>query len=338
LEQVARVAGVSLATASRVLNGGARRPREELRQRVLAAVRTLNYSPNANAQAVARGLSDIVGLVVHDISDPYFASIASGVMREADRHGLVVTVTDTRRDPEREIAYVAALRRQRARAILLAGTRTTDARLTRQLGEELEAYRSFGGRVALISQHVFGIDTIQVLNQQGGADLAEALYGLGYRRFALLPGPPALRTPRDRVAGFRRALTAHDVTVEPGDIVNSDFSRDGGYEAMTRLLAQGTRAHCVFAANDVMAVGAMAAIRAAGLHVPGDVAVAGFDDIVTLRDIMPSLTTVHIPLEELGTRAVELVVDPSPQSPRTRRVRGGVVLRDSTPPLGAAGP
>ena len=327
---------MSLATASRVLSGGARKPREELRQRVLAAVRSLNYSPNANAQAVARGLSDIVGLIVHDISDPYFASIASGVMREADRHGLIVTVTDTRRDPGREIAYVAALRRQRARALLLAGTRTTDSRLTRLLGDELESYCSFGGRGALISQHVYGLDTIQVQNQQGGADLAEALHRIGYRRFALLPGPPTLRTPRDRTTGFRRALAAHGIKIEPGDIAHSDFSRDGGYEAMDGLLTRGTRAQCVFAANDVMAVGAMAAVRARGLSVPDDMAVAGFDDIVTLRDIMPSLTTVHIPLEELGGRAVELVLDPSSGSPRTHRIRGKVVLRDSTPPLGDA--
>lgn len=330
LLDVARRAGVSLATASRALNGGERRVREDLRQRVLAAAAELDYAVNAQAQAVARGRTDVVGLLVHDIADPYFSSISAGVMRAADEHSLLVTLASTMRTPAREAAYVAALRGQRARAVILAGSRVDDPVLSQRLEREIAAFESAGGRVAVIGQDRLPVDTVLVENRAAARELAGVLSGLGHRSFAVLAGPSRLMTARDRLEGFREGLREAGVELRDEDVVHGDFTRDGGHATMGDLLDRGLDARCVFAVNDVMAVGAMAALRERGVRLPQDVCVAGFDDIETLRDVTPALTTVRIPLERIGAEALSLVTLPRADHPRIRRVPGEVVVREST--------
>lgn len=330
LMDVAREAGVSLATASRVVNGSKdRRVRADLREQVLAAAAALRYSVNAQAQATARGVTDVVGLVVHDIADPYFSSIAAGVMRSADEHGLIVSMSSTGRRPERELDYVATLRSQRARALILAGSRVDDPALHERLAAEVAAFEAAGGRVAAISQKRLPVDTVLVENRAGARALAEDLVGEGHHRFAVLAGPRALFTARDRVAGFCDGLVRAG-SRPPEHVLHGAFTRDGGYTATAELLARATGPMCLFAVNDVMAVGAMAALRDRGVALPEQMGVAGFDDIHTLRDITPGLTTVRLPLEEMGATALELVLSERGERPRLRRVRGEVIRREST--------
>lgn len=334
LEDVAKLAGVSLATASRALNGSTRRVSDDLRERVLDAAMALQYTANAHAQAVARGRSDVVGLLVHDIGDPFFSSIAAGVIQAADREGLLVTLASTGRDPARELQFVGALRGQRARAVIIAGSRVDDPAQMAQLAREVASYRAGGGRVAMISQNRLPVDTVMLENRASGKALAKALVGLGHRRFAVLAGPAELLTARDRLDGFRQGLTGAGVPLPARHIIRSDFTRDGGYEALQQVLDADLDVTCVVAVNDVMAVGAMAALRARGLRCPADLAVAGFDDIVTLRDVTPSLTTVRFPLEEMGSTALSLVVGAEGVRPRLHPVEGQVMIRESTPSLG----
>ncbi len=330
LSDVAALAGVSLATASRVLNGAAGRTvGAAFRDRVLRAAADLGYTPNAHAQAVARGASTLVGLLVHDISDPYFSAIAAGVTEAAEELGTTVVLATTRQRKERELEYLATLRAHRARAIVLVGSRWDDDAYNARFKREIEAYLRLGGRVAAVSQSRMGIDTVQPLNRAGAKALACALVEAGHRSFAILGGPERLLTARDRVAGFREGLRKSgiggDVTV-----VHGGFTRDGGYEAASTLLAGERMPSCFFAVNDVMAVGAMAAVRDHGRTVPDDVAVAGFDDIETLRDVTPSLSTVALPLRDMGRQAAAMALSPQDDGPRVLRVRGEVILRDST--------
>ena len=331
LADVARQAGVSLATASRVLNGSTRTVGDDLRQRVLDAATELNYSANAAAQAMVRGHLNVVGVLVHDIADPYFSSIAAGVMQRAEEEGLLVAMSTTLRRPDREADYVAAFRRQRARAIVLVGSRTTDREQLAHLRVELERFEATNGRVVAISQRRLPVDTVVVENRAGAQALAGELVGLGYRRFAVLAGPAQLVTAIDRLAGFRNGLAAHGIDLHPDHVVSGEFTRDGGYAAMQELLHQRADVSCVFAVNDVMAVGAMAALRDRRVALPKGMAVAGFDDIATLRDVRPRLTTVRVDLEELGRTALDLALSEPAATPRTRRARCNVVLRESTP-------
>ncbi|WP_019816239.1 LacI family DNA-binding transcriptional regulator [Saccharomonospora saliphila] len=331
LEDVAREAEVSLATASRALNGTTK-VRADLRDRVLAAAERLAYAPNAHAQALAGGAHRTVGVICHDVSDPYFAAIARGVMRVADDRGLLVMLASTFRDPDKEITYISMLRAQRASAILLVGSGFEDREWGRALASELEPYRRGGGHVAVVSRHrSLRVDSVHPGNRDGAAELGRALLALGHRRFAVLAGPRVLTTVVDRLAGFRDALAEAGVELAEDDIVESAFTRDGGYEAMRTLLDRGTHATCVFAVTDVMAIGALTAIGDAGLSVPEDFSLAGFDDIPVVRDLTPPLTTVALPLERLGEQVMELALrDERSSRSRVLRMPGEVVLRQST--------
>lgn len=325
---------MSLATASRSLNGSSRTVREEYRQRVLAAARRLNYTANQSAQAVARGTSQTIALVVSDILDPYFSSIASGVMRAAEEQGLVVTMSITERRPEREPELVRTLRGMRPRSLLLAGSRQTDPKLAEELTAELTAYERSGGRVTLITQPQLPFRTVAIRNEQAAADLASQLVDLGYTSMAVLAGPAGLLTAEERTRGFVRRCAELGVEIPDRRIVHGAFTRDGGFVAAAELHRRDLGdVQLVFAVNDVMAVGAMVYFRTTGLTLGKDIAIAGFDDIETLRDVSPALTTVALPLREIGRSAVTLALAPDP-SETVVHVDGSVIIRESTPRRG----
>jgi LacI family transcriptional regulator len=338
LQDVADRAGVSLTTASRVVNDGSRPVGKALAERVLQAVADLGYTANLQARAVATGQSTMIGVALRDIDDPYFSSIAAGLIEVADtgfvggaRLLVCLTSTAAHEEPERE--YVALMRAQRARAVVLVGSRSDNTGARDALRAELEAFTRSGGRAACVGQDLLGVDTVLPENKAGAAALARALAALGHRRFAVLAGPRHLLTARDRTDGFRDGLRAWSVPLEQARVVHGNLSRDGGYAAMSEILAAGEPLpDCVFAVTDVMAVGALARLRAAGLDVPGDIALAGFDDIPTLRDVFPPLTTVRLPLKRLGEIAARLVLGEDAPRPRVVPVPGEVVLRDSTRP------
>jgi LacI family transcriptional regulator len=325
LRDVAAEAGVSPATASRALNGSTRNVTAEKLALVLQAAEKLGYTPNLSAQATARGSTKTVALIVHDIADPYFSSIAAGVIEGAEAAGLTVTMAVTDRSPDRELEIVSTLRGHRPHAIILAGSRIGDDQDA--LTGELRDYAAAGGRVAVVSQPGLPYGTVTVDNRRAAGDLAAALVAHGYRRFAVLRGPDAIRTSLDRSAGFLAGLG------RPGNqvVVEADFTENGGHTAMTELLNRGLGGiELVFAVNDVMAIGAMRALRDAGL-VPGrDLAVAGFDDIGAATDVDPALTTVRVPMRAMGLRAIDLALAGGDENevvwlPTT------VVLRDSSP-------
>jgi LacI family transcriptional regulator len=331
LADVARIAGVSMATASRALAGGPRVPCEDLRTRVEEVAKRLHYIPNPAAQAVARGHANVLGLIVHDITDPYFSTIAHVVLEAAEAEGLMTVIADAHRDPERELRYVAGFRSQRARAIIVAGSRVGEASSKARLQQQINLFIAQGGRLALISQPELEANTVSVRNGEASKSLALALCDHGYRDFAVLAAPASLRTSTDRLEGFRAGLKSAGFSLDPSRVFRAEFSRNGGFGAAVQMINQGKLPECVFAVNDVMALGALSAFRTAGLRVPQDVAVAGFDDVATLCDVVPPLTTVHIPVELVATEAVDIVLRAQEATSLRRTVDGRVVLRESTP-------
>lgn len=289
-------AGVSLATASRALNGSVRNVTPALKDRVLASAARLGYLVNVPAQAVARGTTNSVAVVIGDITDPYFASIASGVIEVARIESLAVTVTSLSvSDVATEYAEAlaaAALRAQRPRAVVFAAGRPTTS-----------SWKAFTGleRLVVIGPDSAEVPSLPIDNRAGAASLGTALIDLGYREFVVFSSNSPLAAIDDRVSGFT-SVVGHAETTEV------EFSRDGGYRAMADLLSTGSTPECVFATADVMALGAMSAVRDAGLRPGVDVAIAGFDDIPVLGDVSPGLTTVALPLREIGMRALTLAL------------------------------
>ncbi len=332
LRDVAHRAGVSVATASRVLSGGADGVSSERRDAVLAAARALQYVPNAHAQALARAGTSDIGAILHDVSDSYFSEIVRGLQRAAVEADRLVTVCNSYRDPERELAYVGLLRSQRVGALILTGSGLDDRSYSERLAAQIGAFAATGGRPVFIGRHHVAGDAVLPDNVGGARALARALLGLGHRRFALIGGPPLLTTTRDRYDGFAAGLAEHGIALDPRAVVPGDFSREGGMRAMTELLDAGTDATCVFAMNDAMALGALRVLRARGVAVPARMSLAGFDDIPATLDTNPTLTTVRIPLVEMGALAVALALEPPSDELRVRHIGADVALRESTAP------
>ena len=329
LSDVARRAGVSLSTASRALNGSRDRVvRPDLQAKALQAARELNYVPNAAAQTMARGHSMAVALIVNDIRDPYFSSIAAGVIKTASESGYIVTLSTISYDREALVPLIHAIRQQRPEALLIAGSLWDEESYLHEVREALEDFQaSTGSAICCIGQSHLGFHSVTMKNRAGSSALGSALAGQGFRTAAVLAGPGLHMTAAKRTQGFVEGFSTGGVVIAE---VHGDFTRDGGYEAMTTVLGMDPLPEVVFAVNDVMAVGALAAARDTGVSVPADIAVAGFDDIPTLRDVSPALTTVRVPMELLGTTAVNLALQPPGTDPTTVTLTTTPVFREST--------
>ncbi|GAA0617694.1 LacI family DNA-binding transcriptional regulator [Kribbella sandramycini] len=329
LDDVARAAGVSQPTASRVLNGSSRRVAPSYRERVLTAARELGYTPNLPAQAMARGTSRTIALVISLISDPYFSAMAAEIMKQAEAIGLHVSIAVTERLAERELDLVRELRGQQPRAIILAGTGYVEPPSEQALIDELQRYEETGGRVVLISRSDLPFETVDFDNHEGSRQLARELATLGYRNCLVLGSATPLLSMQQRVEGFVAGLAESGVTNtrvhQPG------FSWVGAREYVLGLPdAEARELDLVFAVTDDMALGALAGLRERGLRVPEDVGVAGFDDISTLRDVVPRLTTVHVALNAVAQEAVYRATTTDTDLVR-RTVPAYPVVRDSTP-------
>lgn len=334
LQDVAAEAGVSLATASRSLTG-ATGVSVAVAERVREVARSMGYVVNVHARTLAGGSSRSVGLVVHEIGDPYFAEIASGVLRVGAREGLTVQICHTGRDPERELDEIRMLIANRVGAIIIAGSGFVDPAKQAAAKADLQAFRQAGGRVAVIGRHHLGADAVLPDNVGGGRAIAAHLLALGHRRLAVLTGSRALTTIADRLGGVEEALDAAGLRLADVPIVEAEFTRDGGKVAIERVLTEHPDVTAVLALNDDMAIGALSVLRRRGIAVPDRISVAGFDDVAVAQDLSPSLTTVRLPMAEMGEQALRLALEEPSRRPRRRHAGHQVVPRDSTAPPAA---
>jgi len=332
LADVARRAGVSPATASRIINGSSKPVTDALRERVLAAVEELQYVPNAHAQLLARSHRSAIGVIVHDVSDPYFAEITRGLQRVATEHGRLVIICNSYRDPDKELQYVELLRAHQVAAIVLAGSGYHDAEFTATLDAKLQVYERTGGRVAAIGRHEHAGDAVVPDNEMGGYLLGAELYSLGHTHVGVVAGPERLTTTTDRMAGLHRAAREHGQNLPDRRISYADFDRASGAAAAATLLDAEPALTGIAALNDSMAIGVLALLRSRGIRVPEQVSVLGFDDMPVARDVTPALTTVRLPLAEMGARAMTLALQPpiAGQAPRVERVGAELVRRESS--------
>ncbi|APY88258.1 LacI family transcriptional regulator [Streptomyces alfalfae] len=339
LADVAARAQVSPATVSRVLNGNYP-VAAATRERVLRAVDDLDYVLNGPASALAAATSDLVGILVNDIADPFFGIMASAVQSEIGGPGgraggeRLAVVCNTGGSPERELTYLTLLQRQRAAAVVLTGGAVEDAEHAAAVAGKLRRLADAGSRVVLCGRPPApGTDAVALTfdNRGGGRRITEHLISLGHRRIGYIAGPQERTTTRHRLEGHREALAAHGVEDDPALTVHGRYDRRSGHDGTVELLRRDPSLTAVVAANDTVAIGACAALRGAGLRIPDDVSVAGFDDLPFSGDAVPALTTVRLPLYEAGARAGRVAMgkeEPPPGDVAT--VRGELVVRKST--------
>jgi LacI family transcriptional regulator len=335
VRDVARHAGVSVATVSRVLAGG-RVVAPATQAKVLQAVRELDYVVNAHARVLSGRPAPMIAIVATNVQSAFLLQVAAGVEEQAAESGRFCAIFATHGEERREAEAIKLMRELRAEAVILAGG-VLD---TPEYRERVGAYaQALGTRLVLLGRPALGAAALVVdYDNVGGAYAATShLLSVGHRRIAALGCKEPFTNNELRLEGYRRALSDFGVELDPALTTSehTTMDRPAGYLGVKRLLAAGVDFSAVFAINDVIATGAMAALREAGRDIPGDVSVVGFDNLPLAQELTPPLTTVHLPHEELGRAAVRMALDnPQPGSGRDHMMLGThLVIRGSVQPL-----
>jgi len=296
ISDVARTAGVSVATVSRVLNQS-EKVRTETRERVLRVIERLQYSPDASAKALRSRRTNLIGVVIPDVSSIYYLELLKGIENTAIESNYNLIICDAQNSSDRENEYMKMLAGRRLDGFIVINSLLPDDKLGR-LAEQ-------GFPMVLIGRELPGgqVSSIMVSNLTGACEAMEHLIGHGHKRIAYLRG---MLHPDDeeRFAAYRQTLSRHGMVFDSQLVERGHFTEEGGARALQRLLNRA-KFTALFAGNDEMAIGAMEKARQMGLDVPGDLAVVGFDNIRLARHVSPGLTTADMPKYQLGAAAAE---------------------------------
>lgn len=309
LQDVAALASVSLATASRVLSGSTHPVADGTRRRVLSAAEELDFEPNMLASGLARSRTQVAAVMVHDMMDEYFSEIARGLEDEAYANGYATLICNTDRDLAKELLYLRKLRAMQVDAIVFTAGASTEKAHRAEVDRQLNQIESTGGVVVRLAPHPGGKPDIGYSNSVGLRLAVDHLVALGHSRIGFLAGPARIATSTERLSAMRRAMKSHGLVLEQEAILEGGFNREHGEEAADRFVGAGCPATAVVAANDHSAIGFLRGLRKCGVAVPSDVSVVGYDDIRPCAYVEPALTTVSVPLYDLGVRGMRLALD-----------------------------
>ena len=302
MKDVARLAGVSTSTVSHVINKD-RFVSEAITLKVDEAIKSLNYAPSALARSLKLNQTHTIGMLITASTNPFYSELVRGVERSCFERGYSLVLCNTEGDEQRMNRNLETLMQKRVDGLLLLCTET------HQPSQEImQRYPSIPTVMMDWAPFDGDSDLIQDNSLLGGDMATQYLIDKGYRRIACIAGPLDKTPSRLRLEGYQRAMARAGIAVEDGFIITSDFEFSGGLKAMQALLAQPALPQAVFVGNDAMAVGAYQALYQAGLRVPQDMAVVGYDDIELARYMTPPLTTVHQPKDELGELAIDVLI------------------------------
>lgn len=331
LRDVARAAGVSISTASCVVNH-TKFVSPELTRRVEEAVKALSYRPNELARGLRTNQTYTLGLVTSDITNLYFAELARGVEDRAERDDYTVFLCNTDAEPRREAKYVQRLLSRQVDGIIFTSVRQDDT-IVRKLVED-------GFPVVLINRRIDGVETdyVGTDNVRGATRATEYLLALGHRRIGFIGGAALSSASSDRREGYLQAMAKAGLSVEPELMLDGDLRQKSGYAAARRMLMLPHPPTAVFAANDLMALGVMEVAAEMGKRIPEDLSLVGYDDnqIAALPEVQ--LTTVRQPAYEMGQLAAEILLEklrPASRKdwvPRHITLRSELVVRRTTAP------
>ena len=326
---VALKAKVSIATVSRVVNKSPHKVNPITRERVLEAIKELDFRPNALAKGLLMKKTMTAGIIIPDISNPYYAEIVRGVQDMADHYGYAVILLNTDRNPERITKHIYFLREKAVDGIIFSGGIIHGEKILSSL-KELE------DRVVVIGRHKGDFSAVTIDNAGGATKATQHLIDLGHKRIGFIGGPDKSTSSKERFAGYRTALTQNDIAMDKDLIKKGDLTPMSGYAAAKEMLKRdGVSA--ILTANDQMAFGAIRAAKEYGIRVPQDLSVVGFDNIPFSFYFDPPLTTVEIPMYQLGAAAMEMLVNliSGKNTEKFRWFETKLLVRDSTAKLKA---
>lgn len=309
IREVAESAGVSYATVSHVINN-TRLVSPETRDRVLAAMAQLNYRPNALARSLRQGKTNTIGLVLPDSANPFFAEISRSIEDAAFKKGYSVFLCNTELDTERELFYVDVLSKKQVDGIVFVAAGDQ--------ADSLDFLQRRNMPVVMIDRNIPNVEVDAVLtdHQLGGLLATQHLLELGHTRIACIAGPSSITPSAERIIGYREALEKAGIAYNGDLIIRGDYHAQSGMEITQAILKMDPRPTAIFALNDLMALGALRAAAEASCLVPKDLAIVGYDDIEIARFTNPPLTTIAQPKKEIGTQAVNLLVERMSQKSR----------------------
>ena len=327
IKHVAARAGVSFTTVSHVLNG-TRRVSDAARQRVERAIAEMGYSPSAVARSLKMSTTSILGVMVPNITNPFFAELTRGIEDCCHRADYAVFLCNSDDDPKRQARYLQTLLERRVDGLLLAAAAGEDCALAQRLAPTrvptVVVERSIAGLPA---------DLVRVDHHHGARLAVEHLLALGHRSIACLSGPSEFAVSRARVEGWRQAMAQAQIPVEDGWLLEGEFSAAVGHALTRRLLGARSDVTAILAGNDLMGIGALRAAAELRVPVPHSLSVIGFDGIELGSYVYPALTTVGYPIRELGERAATVLIERiASGSSRDREVvlNAQVIVREST--------
>ncbi|MGV9351185.1 LacI family DNA-binding transcriptional regulator [Streptomyces spiralis] len=327
IHDVARAAGVSPATVSRVFNGGRVTP--ERAQSVQQAAAELGFAPNRLARSLRKQRSSVIALIIPDIENPFFTSLARGVEDAAQRTSLSVVLCNSDEDTDKERRYLEVALGEQMAGVIVAAASQDDTDLAPLIAR--------GVPVVAVDRrpHDAEVDAVRADDQHGGAVATRHLLQAGYRRIACITGPEGASTSEERLAGYRAALHAarsEGIAADDAYVRHADFRVEGGRAAMRELLALPEPPDAVFVTNNLMTIGALDALAEAGRTPPG-VGVLSFGDVPWASLVRPSLTAVELPSYELGRAAADLLLqrmEGSAAPLQTVVLRTRLQIREST--------
>jgi LacI family transcriptional regulator len=328
ITDVAKEARVSISTVSRVLNNAGYPVKPETRERVLEAVRALGFRPNDLARSLLLKKSRTIGLIIPDISNPYYPELSLGVESTAAEHGYAVIFCNTSRRTDKLGHYVDVLLQKRADGIIIAGGGTDFAPVSQPLSD-------FDVEVAVIGKHGLSFPSVQVDNARAAYEATSHLTDMTHRRIAFVSGPLNLTSVQDRLYGYRRCLDERGIPRDDRLVREGNFEAESGYSAALSLLQSSLSPTAIFAANDRMAFGVIAAATDLGLKIPDDLSVVGFDDVTMASYMRPTLTTVALPGYAMGAAAMQLLLKrfAGEECPQVTWLPTELVIRQSSGPL-----
>ncbi|CAN7684895.1 LacI family DNA-binding transcriptional regulator [Mesorhizobium sp. LjNodule214] len=325
ISDVARRAGVSTSTVSHVING-TRLVSPEKTALVNEAITATGYQPNALARSLARKVSNYVGIAISAITNPYFSDIICAIENECARLGLLVFLADTRDEPGHELAVVQALQERRVDGIILAPCGDPESTTVRYLERS-------GIPTVLVDRYTASaFDHVGVENKQAVASLVSHMAEFGHRRIGMIGGHAGFSTTTERIEGYRLGLKRHGIAFDPALVQPSNQTFEAAQSSTAALLELANRPTGIITGNNQTTIGAVAAIRNAGLRIPQDISLAGFDDFEWANYFDPRLTLVAQPCDEIGRRAAQMLVERIGglhTAPRSVRLKSTLVTRNS---------